>query len=345
MTDLVSAAVGPGDTLAWLRSTLWSDRVDIRFRPGPDGDLCFLVRPLVDQPELLVPAQPPAAAAAVARRTSDARTIAGRLRTTAVEVAAASGLIPRLAPSRLLGLDLGVGADDPSESVPALAQEVFGLDDAVFAVTMGAPRYNRKPVLTVLDGKGRIRGFVKVGVDPHTDEGVATEAAWLARISASGQAGFEVPAVISSTSWQGHPVLMTAPVTPPRLPVRRDIDNPPPGLVESIGSLDAGLTTVPMTEPVRAARGIDDRLQVALDRVLERHGSTQVRVGAWHGDLSPWNMASRRNGPPLVWDWEAAAVGRPIGADLLHSRVMVPTHLRGVSPQTAVGRLDGRIVA
>jgi hypothetical protein len=36
---------------------------------------------------------------------------------------------------------------------------------------------------------------------------------------------------------------------------------------------------------------------------------------------------------------EAAQDGRPVGADLLHSVVMVATHLQGASPVEAVARL------
>jgi hypothetical protein len=42
-----------------------------------------------------------------------------------------------------------------------------------------------------------------------------------------------------------------------------------------------------------------------------------LTFGAWHGDWSPWNMASTASGL-LVWDWERFASGVPLGFDALH---------------------------
>src|SRR6266571_1599951 len=45
--------------------------------------------------------------------------------------------------------------------------------------------------------------------------------------------------------------------------------------------------------------------------------ATGLTFGAWHGDWSPWNMASTTGGL-LVWDWERFAPGVPLGFDALH---------------------------
>ena len=218
---------------------------------------------------------------------------------------------------------------------------LLGLEDMVFAVTMGGERYNRKPVLTVLDGAGRLVAFVKVGADDLTDGCVANEARWLAAVAGSGRATIVVPEVIWSGPWRGRTVLVTTPVHPPRLPARRAIDCPPDGLVEAVAAVD-GVRSTPVAASAvmeSVASVDDDRLATARRDLLDRHGEIVVRAGSWHGDLSPWNMATRRRRPPLVWDWEAADDGRAVGADRLHSLVMVATHLRGVSAADAVTRL------
>lgn len=88
----------------------------------------------------------------------------------------------------------------------------------------------------------------------------------------------------------------------------------------------------------QAAAG-DEELGRLVDLVAEGHGGRMVRVGPWHGDLSPWNTASRRH-EVLVWDWELAAEGMPVGSDLRHAKVMVATHLRGVPATAALAPLD-----
>jgi hypothetical protein len=342
MTDLDSsdAVVAPG-ALGWLRTVLWGPDVDIAFAAGAEGDVTFLAEPSASAPELLVPSGPAAAVAAVSRRSSDARSLGGRLRTTVVEAVAATGLIPRLAPDRLVSLRLGEGADDPDRSLPAHVAALLGLEDMVFAVTMGAERYNRKPVLTAFDAAGHLVAFVKVGADDLTDRYVMNEERWLTAIADREPTALEVPAVTWSGVWRHHAVLVTTPVRPPRLPARLSVERPPAGLVEAIADVvPGGPVAVSATLVAVSVEAVDDaRLVMARHDVLDRHGDTEVRVGLWHGDLSPWNLASRRRRPPLVWDWEAADGGRPVGADLLHSIVMVATHLRGASPAEAVARL------
>jgi hypothetical protein len=58
-------------------------------------------------------------------------------------------------------------------------------------------------------------------------------------------------------------------------------------------------------------------LQFALETLAERVRGADLTYGAWHGDWTPWNMASTRDGL-LVWDWERFAVGAPFGFDALH---------------------------
>jgi hypothetical protein len=55
----------------------------------------------------------------------------------------------------------------------------------------------------------------------------------------------------------------------------------------------------------------------ALETLAHQSGSTELVYGSWHGDWTPWNMASTRAGL-LVWDWERFAEGVPLGFDTLH---------------------------
>jgi hypothetical protein len=223
---------------------------------------------------------------------------------------------------------------------------VLELDTVVLAVTMGAPRYNRKPVLTVFDERGRLRAFAKYGADATTDRYVQTEAEWLGRIARKERPGFIAPGVRWAGSWRGHELVVADPVHPYRRPTRRDILEPPSGLVESIAALGA-VQTMPVgrTDVIRHASSCTDpAIQDAADHMVDRWGQVEVRTGAWHGDLSPWNLSTRSNRPTIVWDWEAAEDGRPVGADHLHSSVMVRTHLRSWSAADAVAALESAVL-
>lgn len=55
--------------------------------------------------------------------------------------------------------------------------------------------------------------------------------------------------------------------------------------------------------------------------------------GAWHGDLSPWNIAPTGDGRLLVWDWERYALGMPLGYDALHH--LFQRCVRRMDPATA----------
>src|SRR5205823_2021204 len=55
----------------------------------------------------------------------------------------------------------------------------------------------------------------------------------------------------------------------------------------------------------------------SLDTIAATGLCTSLTFGAWHGDWSPWNMASTTGGL-LVWDWERFGSGVPRGFDALH---------------------------
>ena len=67
-------------------------------------------------------------------------------------------------------------------------------------------------------------------------------------------------------------------------------------------------------------------------------GDARLVMGSWHGDWTPWNMASTRGGL-LVWDWERFTEGVPLGFDALHYSCRVTwfrgARTRGPPPRAA----------
>jgi hypothetical protein len=67
----------------------------------------------------------------------------------------------------------------------------------------------------------------------------------------------------------------------------------------------------------------------------------ELRLGAGHGDWTPWNMAY--DGSALsVWDWERYAVNVPAGFDALHCSSQAPIMSRAQTPAEAVEALLAR---
>jgi hypothetical protein len=74
--------------------------------------------------------------------------------------------------------------------------------------------------------------------------------------------------------------------------------------------------------------------------LVDRAGDMVLAFGAWHGDWSPWNMASTKSAL-LVWDWERFSSDVPLGFDAAHYSLQTAIARRSTSPSAAVeGCLD-----
>lgn len=337
--------VEPPDALAWVRDALWSADADVRLIPVDRGDprATWLARPDGHDPELLVPLGSPRAAAAVSRRFWDGMPPARRARQWVGEAGLRTGVAQRLWPGRVALVGPPDHLEDPDRSLLARLAVVLDEPGLIAAVTARPSHYNAKPVLQLFAPDGRAVAFAKVAVDEVSAAYVRTEIEWLGR-AAAASAPLRAPGLLATLDWQGHPVAVLEPLDLPRLPRRA------PGWArEAVADAVAGLgrrSVVALAEagPVQRAR---DELAVAADpglaslvgRLLDRLGAESVEVGPWHGDLSPWNTASRHD-EVLVWDWELAGEGMPVGSDLRHEAVMVATHLRGHRAVAALAPLD-----
>ncbi|MEV4839454.1 hypothetical protein AB0K05_33470 [Nonomuraea sp. NPDC049486] len=171
--------------------------------------------------------------------------------------------------------------------------EVFGAPVETVVHVRPARRANRKPVLEAYRGGERI-AYVKIGDTARSRALVANEAAALDRLAGRALKTVVVPSVLHHGSWHGLTVLALSP-----LPVRR-------------GRVTASLLT----------------------RAVEEIAATGDAGGhAWHGDLSPWNLAPSGDGRLLVWDWERYETGVPYGFDALHH--LFQRALRRMDPATA----------
>src|SRR5215813_12604843 len=279
----------------------------------------FVLIPGVRHPRLLVPAVPRAAAAAL-RQYGQPRSWAARMGVAAFALGLASGL-----GGTLLGVRVRVTAPPEAESIESYLKSVFSPDIRV-SIRLGPARANRKPVLQLHATSGEPVGFVKIGFNPLTRELVRAEAASLAWLERAGLDGISVPRVLHHDQWHGLDVLVLSslPVWQRRRVLTSAQLSAAMGTVARVGGLQQGAhASDAYLRQLRERLDSADRgaertaLLAALDTLAASGGCAGLTFGTWHGDWSPWNMASTTGGL-LVWDWERFATGVPVGFDALH---------------------------
>jgi hypothetical protein len=284
-----------------------------------DGGTDFALIPGARRPPLLVPVGHRAAAAAV-RHYSGRSSRTARMGAKALSLYLASGLGRNLLRARVR-----VTAPPGTGTIETYLASVLseGLQVSMY---LGPARANRKPVLELLTPAGEPVAFAKIGVNPLTCNLVRAERGALDRLSHCALTQVTVPKVLHHDQWRDLEVLVISAESTWRRRQPLSAAQLAAAMYEvaSIGGL--------RSEPLRGSaylRRLRDQLAMAdegperaalgsaLDLLEAGAKDTCLTFGAWHGDWSPWNMASTGRGL-LVWDWERFAVCVPLGFDVLH---------------------------
>ncbi len=339
-----------GGSLADAAALLWPAPARVRVGTVRDlaearrepGSTAYALLPSVDDARLAVPLRPWAAASAVARGQAAAGSTRAAVRNRSMALAFRVGLAGRLLPGRLVVTQVE-GARDGLDS--ALA-DLLG-QDVRLGIRIGPPRANRKPVLQVVSPRGKLLAYAKLGTNPLTDRLVRAETAALLQLADdTGLGQVRVPEVLHSGGWQGHPLLVQAP-----LPVRRAAD---PGggarLVDAMVAVartgtgtPSALVDLPWWGRTVAALealppgDVASRLAAARDRLVADAAGCVLVPSAWHGDWNAGNC-SVVPGAVLVWDWERYETGVPAGFDALHLSLQAAISA-GVDPGGAARRV------
>lgn len=293
----------------------------------------FAILPSVQRPRLLVPTYRAGAAAASMADFSDALTARQTLQRAAAWAALRIGGA-HVAPSHLT-----VGGGD---SIMGYLEAKLGQPLSA-AIGIGTRRANRKPVLRLVDGRGRLLGYAKVGLNPLVRELVNQEHENLRLIEDCEWRVVCPPRVLHYGWWRGHNVLVISALpTPPRPWGRRAVTAPLNATDEvarclgvATESLANSRFVVRLSQDVAELRNDVTRTELAglLGAWMIRDGGVGVPMGSWHGDFTAWNMA-RANGRLSLWDWEQFQVGAPIGLDRVHYAVNAETSRWGISPES-----------
>jgi hypothetical protein len=310
----------------------------------------FVPLPSAARPYVLVPLGPAAAAAAALHGLGNPLVRRQRYAESSVSALMRTGLPQRVPVPVHLSVPGAAEVERQGVGVFGRLIEVYGRDDLAFAVILGRDRPNRKPVLKVMTPPGAVVGFVKVGWNDLSRALVRAEAVALARVRDARPRSFVVPALRLAERFGDVELLVLEPVPPPRL---RDAGPPlefplePTREVAQLG----GSRTEPMRTGgygiglrARVEGGTQLRAQLAdaLDRIDATWGDAPIAVGSWHGDWIPWNMG-QVDGRLVVWDWERATEGVPIGLDAMHFAFEVALKVRGMAPSDAARRTTGRV--
>ncbi|ASU82475.1 aminoglycoside phosphotransferase [Nocardiopsis gilva YIM 90087] len=285
----------------------------------------YLPVPSAHNPRVILPVTNRYAAARGISAFAQRHSFTARVRTALLTTAFSSGLAPLLLRDRL-----HVGSGRTIEHALATALD----RDVVIAIHIGPPRANRKPVLLLLTPAGRTIGYAKIGVNDLTSRLVRAETDALRRLAEARLRDITVPRLIHAGEWNGHPMLVQE-----ALPVGDQTDRPTRRqllrCVLQICDLETVREIRLFASPyhrtlVNRIATLGERPEAhALRDAFDRLPDVPLPFGAWHGDLTRWNVAStpRR---AFVWDWERLAFDAPLGFDALHYElnecVQVGTH-------------------
>jgi hypothetical protein len=339
MATVTESAGSATDRVGYLREilgVLWPEpaRIEHRGRMAPgtaarpgqaprgSGQAEFLLVPNETRPVLLVPRRPRRATAAALRHYKASAVGGRRLAFRGLAAAAQLGLGDVL-PHRIT---VGPTGDGPEADVVAYLRKVLDRD-LVVSLRVGPPRANRKPVLELLSPSGEMLGFAKVGVTGLTRELVRVEAAALDVLRAARLTRLQVPRLLHHGQWREHEVLVQTPLSGSGRTVSRamltsamaelattaGVSTRVVGQSDYWRTLRSRLEACAEREPAAALLRVMDDLQATAD-------VTSLAFGSWHGDWTPWNMASSDD-LVMVWDWERFESGVPVGYDALHHQL------------------------
>lgn len=325
--------------LVWLGGLLWPEDsgADVALTHGggrrSSDARVWAVLPSAANPTLLAPASGGSGSSAL-HQFNDSMSQASRLRKAIAGAVIRSGGATLVSRDRLT-VSRGA-AGESSDLLESVLPDIVGEPRIEVAISIGRQlRPNLKPVLQMMDPKGRVLGYVKIGWNDLTRDLIQNEARTLRAWEASPPRRFEVPRLIHEGDWNGLAIAVLSPV-PHRL-LRRGPRNSLPSAeilreVAELGGWESSrLDESPYWSRVRTRfadivtdEEAGDGFRSILSR-LERRTEKELTFGSCHGDWAPWNM-SRSHGTLFVWDWERCARPTPVGFDALHFWFEVGVH-------------------
>lgn len=310
------------ETLDWLAGALLKrGRARFDFAASGPAEDSFVWFNIGDGRGVLLPLDPAMAARAVdlyAAHSQRGRALKRLLRT-----AARRGLARRIL--RRVAVRTEAGNGDEASLFAALRRRL-GRDRLGFAVSIGTPGPDRKPVVQALDHAGAVVAYAKIGANPASNALVRNESATLARLSGAAALTFDFPRLLDAGQWNGNDLCVQSAPERPLAPAPEDFDGEYLETLIALSRIDS--YRAPLTQSgfwqslrERIAAVRHPYYRPALERgcalAAARLGSSAIDFHFAHGDFVPWNI--RRDGRRLyLFDWEYARADAPAGWDLFH---------------------------
>jgi hypothetical protein len=233
------------------------------------------------------------------------------------------------------------------ESLRSYLSDVLG-EEVTFSISLGTARVNRKPILQIFGAKGRTLAYAKLGDRAQALADVQAEARALRRIEGRLPDRLEVPAVLHTGTWRDMFIML---LTPLRISIWQR-----PGGQMAVPTTEMQLLSEAFAEPDRRFEestlwadlqrrlealddgALRDQLAALLPALASLAPDHALRVGAWHGDWTSWNMA-RAHDRVLLWDWERFETGVLQGLDHCHFLVNAQTRRHGFDAPTILRAL------
>lgn len=279
------------------------------------GERRFAVLPNTSDPRLMIPV------ASRAKNSPDRLSIYTPYSAKARIMKMAFSTAMRLPSSLWARETVALPSPGPLED---LVQKVFGESSPDFTISLGTPNLYRKATVQITVGR-RAVGFLKVPLTPAADQHLEHEAAVLAHLSSFPALRAFLPSVLYAGKWNDRFVLVQSPLDgrPGSLRLGEEhryflralarVSSTPRKAQELLDE------TARKWESVAHVLNVDARRAVARSfRLIEHHyGGLKIPCGVSHGDFAPWNTRQRAENLG-VFDWEAAATGRPHDWDAFH---------------------------
>lgn len=200
-------------------------------------------------------------------------------------------------------------------------------EDLDFALSLGTPGPDRKPVIQINTHEGDIVGYAKVGWNEGTNSLVKNEADTIMNLSSVSFYSFEMPSVLDAGWWYGRYISILSSPKGRLLPAPKMLDALYMNTINELADLNSKSITIQestfWSELLNRVKSVKSGYYRG---ILERIGIPWIEASLnnlplpfhmSHGDLAPWN-AYIREGKLYLYDWEYARQETPPGWDLFH---------------------------
>lgn len=300
----------------------------------------YAILPTAADPKIVVPARPSRTAAVALGNYNTAAPRRQRRMLNALAALLRAGL-GGIYPYRM---HVETHAATDPDDIERLLSKICGTSVRV-SLFVSPPRAVRKPVLQVLDERGEVVGYTKLGVDPFTRSLLGAEAAAVERLGRSELLSIGLPTILYHGEWRGTGVLLQTaiPRGAPAHSARPEVRRAAVELTRACRGATCALEASSYWhELVRRVRALDPgpaagRIERSVGMLAAHAGDVLVEFGCSHGDWAPWNMTVT-GGRVHVWDWEKFADNVPAGFDTIHFFVQEAVVSAGVDIVDAFAR-------